>query len=404
VTKRALFNFAKYVLAAGLLTWVVWANWAPAPKKADVAALGVSSVGLAAAPHGQGPLLVAASAYPGRTDPKGLGFVWQRHVVERQPINYGYLLIAFAIFSGATALTLCRWYLLVRALDLPLRMRDAMRFGMIGIFFNTFLPGSVGGDIIKAAALARGQRRRTAAVATVIMDRAIALWALVWFVAILGSIFWLAGMLTGPSARVAATIVTSAIVIVAVSLTVWLLLGLLPDRRAEKFAGRLTRLPVVGHSAAEFWRSIWVYRQRQAAVARVMVLSWVGQVGFVCAFYCCAMALWSPELGTVPTLTQHFLLVPIGLVMQAIIPTPGGAGAGEWGFAALYLLFHAAEANGVLGSLVMRVICWVIGVFGYAVYLWVPPAAPRTAPPVPEEGAPPGEPELSARAGAAVAS
>ena len=53
-----------------------------------------------------------------------------------------------------------------------------MRLGMIGIFWNTFLPGAVGGDIIKATFLAREQSRRTVAVATVIMDRALALWAL----------------------------------------------------------------------------------------------------------------------------------------------------------------------------------------------------------------------------------
>jgi uncharacterized membrane protein YbhN (UPF0104 family) len=226
----------------------------------------------------------------------------------------------------------------------------------------------------------------------------------VWLVAVLGGAFWLAGMLTGPSARVAGTIVTSALVIVAVSATVWLLLGFLPDRRAEKFAGRLTKLPVVGHSAAEFWRSVWVYRQRQAAVAKVMLLSWVCQVGFVCAFYCSALALWSPELGPVPSLTQHFLLVPIGLVMQAVIPTPGGAGAGEWGFAALYLLFKAAEANGVLASLVIRVMSWLIGVIGYVVYLWVPPATKPAAPGEAEPEAPAEGPALPARTGAAVAS
>jgi glycosyltransferase 2 family protein len=55
------------------------------------------------------------------------------------------------------------------------------------------LPGSVVGDVVKAAALARGQSRRTAAVATVIMDRLIALWALAWVVAVLGSVFRLTG-------------------------------------------------------------------------------------------------------------------------------------------------------------------------------------------------------------------
>src|SRR5207247_1880195 len=124
-----------------------------------------------------------------------------------------------------------------------------------------------GGDIVKAAALARRQSRRTVAVATVIMDRAIALWGLIWFVAILGGVFWLAGMLDGPSATQSKSIVTSAGIVVALSALTWLLLGLLPERRAERFAGRLTHLPKVGGSAAEFWRAIWMYRCRQGSVA-----------------------------------------------------------------------------------------------------------------------------------------
>jgi uncharacterized membrane protein YbhN (UPF0104 family) len=75
---------------------------------------------------------------------------------------------------------------------------------------------------------------------------------------------------------------------------------------------------------------------------------------------------------------QHFLLVPIALVVQALVPTPGGAGGGEWGFAALYVLFRAAEANGVLGSLVQRILTWVLGLVGGAVYLWMRPAAPAS--------------------------
>jgi uncharacterized membrane protein YbhN (UPF0104 family) len=372
VNKRLLLDLGKYLLAVLLLAWVVRANWAPSPTRA-VATLGASTIGLCASPNGTGPLLAAATALPDRTEPRGLGYVWQRHVVQGQPVRVGFLVAAFLIYLVATLITLFRWYLLVRALDLPIRVRDALRYGMIGIFFNTFLPGSVGGDIIKAAALARTQSRRTAAVATVLMDRIIALWALIWLVALLGGVFWLGGMLTGPSAAVAASIVSIALIIVAVTAGIWLLLGLLPAHRAERFADRLGRLPFVGASAAELWRSVWMYRQRQAYVALVMGLSWVGQVGFVVAFFCCASALWSPELGPIPSLTQHFLLVPIGLVMQAVVPTPGGAGAGEWGFAALYLLFSAAEANGVLGSLVQRMITWILGLIGYAVYLWMRP-------------------------------
>jgi uncharacterized protein (TIRG00374 family) len=330
--KRTIINVGKYLLAIGLLVWVIGDNWAPK--------------------HG-----------------KGLGYVWQTHVVEGRPIHSGYLLAGALTYVAAALLTFLRWYLLVRAVELPFRVRDALRLGLVGLFFNAFLPGSVGGDIVKAAFLAREQDRRTVAVATVIMDRIIALWALVWFVALFGSIFWLTGVLEGPVAARSKSVVVGALVVVALSVAVWLLLGLLPPGRAARFAERLERLPRVGGSAAEFWRAVWMYRCRQGAVATVLVLSWIGHVGFVSSFWCCAKVLWSPELGAIPTLAEHFLVVPMGLVIQALIPTPGGAGGGEWGFGGLYDMFGGEAVNGVLGSLVQRVITWVSGLVGYLVYL-----------------------------------
>jgi uncharacterized protein (TIRG00374 family) len=386
VTTRSIVNVSKYFAAAALLVWVIQNNWSPRDKKAEIV-LAASTVGLIASPPGAGPLTAAVAAVPGRTDGKGLGYVWERHVVRREPINKRFLAGAFAIYCCAVLLTLVRWFVLVRAQGLPFRIRDALRLGMVGFFFNTFMPGSVGGDIIKAAALAVGQSRRTVAVATVIMDRIIALWALVAFVACVGGTFWAAGLLgEGLARQTAEKILIVASIIVAVSVVVWVIMGFLPDKRSERFAGRLERIPKVGASAAEFWRAVWMYRCRQRSVFVVLAMAWVSHFGFVLAFYCSANALWSPDLGPIPTLTQHFLLVPIGLVMQALIPTPGGAGAGEWGFAALYLLFGAAEANGVLGSLVQRCINWTIGLVGFGIYSRM--KATRTVPEPPGELAP----------------
>jgi uncharacterized membrane protein YbhN (UPF0104 family) len=362
VNKRLLFNLFKYTLAFGFLGYVVSTNWAP-------------------------------------PDGKGLQEVWQKYVIEGQPIHTGYLTLGFVIFLAALLLTLVRWYVLVRAQDLPFTLPGAIRIGLVGFFWNTFLPGSVGGDVIKAAALAREQRRRTVAVATVLMDRVIALWGLVWFVAILGSVFWVCGLLEGEGGGLlegegvgpAKYIVTSAGTIVGISLVVWLLLGLLPQRRAERFAGRLSRLPKIGGSAAEFWRAVWMYRCRQKTVALAMVLAWIGHVGFVLSFWCCSRTLWDEAPGTMPTLTQHFLIVPIGLVIAATPLFPGGAGIGEMGYGGLYKLFGCASANGILGSLVQRVLTWVAGILGYVVYLRMRTKpqpkrdAPSVSPEIPEQ-------------------
>ena len=339
MNKRTGFNLFKYLLALGLLVYVVHANWSPESGN-------------------------------------GLGYVWQRHVNEGQPIHTLFLLLAGVLYLASLLITLLRWYVLVRAQGVPLTIAGAMRLGMIGFFFNTFLPGAVGGDIVKAAGLARERSGRTLAAATVIMDRAIAVWALIWLVTLLGGVFWTAGMLEGDAERPAKVIVSASAVLAGLSVAVWLLLGLLPADRAKRFALRLELRGRIGAAAARFCRALWMYRCRQGSVVLAVVLSLIANGVFVASFHCAARVLWDAEPGNpVPSLTQHFLIVPIGMVILMVPLFPGGAGIGELGFGGLYSWFQCSAANGVLASLVVRVIGWVIGVLGLIVY-----SLPRASP------------------------
>jgi uncharacterized protein (TIRG00374 family) len=371
VSKKFFWGAFKYVLAIGLLVYVVWSNW----KDPTAEQRGEFLAAFNAAPQSGFPANLPWTYLYLTTQrgPPGLADVWQRHFVDREPIHAGYLALAFIIGTAAILLTFFRWYLLVRTLRLPFTVGNGFRLGLVGFFFNTFLPGSVGGDIVKAAFIAREQSRRTRAVATVIIDRVLALWALVWFVTLAGSCFWFAGLLRGDVEK---TIVGSAAAIAIVTGLIWGLLGLLPTRRAERFANRLGRIPKVGLAAAEFWLAVWLYRKRPLMVAVAIALSLVGHVGFVFLFYFSVLTLWDPSrtTGSIPTLTQHFLIVPIGLVIQAMPLFPGGAGIGEAGFGGLYKLLGCSAASGVLGALVQRVIYWSIGLVGYVVYLRMRPA------------------------------
>ena len=53
-------------------------------------------------------------------------------VITDRPKNWPLLFTAFVVALGAVTLTFVRWYLLVRALDLPFRLVDACRLGFIG--------------------------------------------------------------------------------------------------------------------------------------------------------------------------------------------------------------------------------------------------------------------------------
>jgi uncharacterized protein (TIRG00374 family) len=272
---------------------------------------------------------------------------------------------------GALLLTFVRWYILVRAVNLPFTLTNAMRLGLVGYFLSTFLPGSIGGDIAKAAFIAREQKRRTIAVSTVLIDRAVGLWGLCWFVMISGAVFWVSGRLAGQSEALV-RILGFATGIIAVSMAVWVLLGFLPQWRAERFAGRLGRIPKVGHQASEFWRAIWMYRLRGRSFWLAMVLALIGHIGFVLTFYCAARTLFPPE--QMPSLAAHFMIVPIGMAVSAIPLTPGGLGFGEAAFGGLYALIGYSFDEGFFAALVQRVITWCIGFLGYLVYLQMRPA------------------------------
>ncbi len=325
----------KYALGLSLLGWTIAKNW---------------------------------KAPPGG---KGIGI---SDLLQR-PLQTPSLVLALAIVMTALMLTFVRWYVLVRAVDLPFTMFNALRLGLVGFFFNSFLPGSVGGDIVKAVYIAGEQRRRTTAVATVLIDRVIGLWALACLVALLGSAFWLVGTPSLVGHEHLLWIVAAADALVLVSAAGWLLLGVLPQRRADRFAGRLESLPKFGRTAAELWRAIWMYRCRARSVLVALGLALLGHLGFVLAFYFAAQTFLPPgDADQIPTLAQHFVIVPIGMTVAAFVPTPGGVGVGEYSFGMLYELLDKPEANGVIASLVGRIINWGLGLLGYLIFLRMRPA------------------------------
>jgi hypothetical protein len=257
---------------------------------------------------------------------------------------------------------------------------------------------------VKAVAIARGQRRRTVAVATVLMDRVIAVWAMIMMVAVLGGIFWATGMLDHATTA-AVRIVRISAIMIGVSVVVWSLLGFLPQRRADRFASRLSGVPKVGASLAELWRAVWMYRCRQKSVYLALALTWLGQFGFVFGFYFSVLTLYDPASGPIPSAAEHFLLVPIGLIIQAAPLFPGGAGIGEAGFGGLYVWFGSVAAVAVLGSLVMRVLTWVFAITGFFIAQRLQPApTPTPTPATPEEVSPEQQPVLKPACETSVAS
>jgi uncharacterized membrane protein YbhN (UPF0104 family) len=345
VTRRAkawVKGAAQYGIGFGLLGYILWANWNPRGTNPGISGL-----------LGQTPDWAFAAA-----------------------------LVGLAV--GATLLTYLRWYVLVRALDLPFTLRDAARLGLVGTFYNAFLPGSIGGDLVKAYFIARDQpARRAAAVATVVADRLVGLFGFLWVVALVGGAMWWAGVPGVADSRFLHGLIRGCGAAVGVGVAGWVLVGLLPARRADRFAGRLGRLPKVGKTLAEVWYTVWTYRRRPGVVAGVLALTAVIHAGMILTVYAAARVFPAPDPAT---LAETIVIAPVGLSLQAFIPLPGGVGGAEAVFGLLYTQLGRPDQTGVIGRFTQRVVEWGIGFVGYLTYLRMRAELPPVEAEAEEEG------------------
>ncbi len=330
MSRTALRYVLEYGLGLGLLGYVVWSNWhIETPDHVEV--------GLAAA--------------------------------LQRPLHVPALLAAAALSLIGVSLTFVRWYVLVRSQEMPFTLRSAFRLGLIGYYFSMFLPGSVGGDVIKAACVAREQKRRTVAVATVLLDRVIGLIGLFCLVLVVGAILWFdeaippAEEKSGLVVRVVCGASLAALVLVV---AVWVLLRLLPAAWELWIAEHLERIPRIGAGLRDLWHAAWIYRAKVPTLVLTVVMALASHAVQVLAFYEAASSLL-PE-AELPSIAGHFVFVPAGFTIQAGVPFPGGIGVGEYGFGTLYQWWNSPFAAGVLGALAYRVIVCAWGLAGYFVY------------------------------------
>jgi uncharacterized protein (TIRG00374 family) len=85
-------------------------------------------------------------------------------------------ILAYLVVEVAAAV---RWQILLRVQNIHLTLRRVSGLFLIGMFYNQFLPGGTGGDIIKSYLLLKETDKKAGALLAVVFDRLIGLVALV---------------------------------------------------------------------------------------------------------------------------------------------------------------------------------------------------------------------------------
>ncbi len=217
--------------------------------------------------------------------------------------------------------TIVRWYLLVRALELPFTLRDAFRLGFLGFLFNFVSLGSVGGDFFKAIFIAREQHgHRAEAVATVVIDRIIGLYAL--FLVASAAVL-ITGLFRSPVREI--QIICNVTLILTVVGAAGIGLLLMPGFTNGRLSAYVSNLPYVGHVTGRLLNSVRVYRSKLP----VLIVTTLMSVGVHC-LTTIALFLVSRGLpGVAPGFGAHFLCVPLAVLASAMPLPLSGLGAME---------------------------------------------------------------------------
>lgn len=250
------------------------------------------------------------------------------------------LLAGLLLFGLILPLQTKRWQMLMHCRGITPSYGKTFRLVMVGMFFNICLPGSTGGDVVKAYYAARGTDQRASAVMSVIFDRVLGMLALI----LLGG---LVGLTLLDDARLGRVIAA-----IWIGLAGLLSMGVIyftpPIRRVLGVDMLLRNLPGKG-MIAKIDAAATAYRGYAKTLLIGLGLSLIVHTLIVLSV---AMAGWA--LGMTRPLQVLGAVLPIVMLTQAIPLFPMGLGVAD--AAAVQLLVEPGQAtvNQVIGMMLLQ--------------------------------------------------
>jgi uncharacterized protein (TIRG00374 family) len=286
-----------------------------------------------------------------------------------QPKNWWLLGAGLLVCLAAVTSTIVRWWLLVRALHMPFKLSEALRLGFVGFLFNFLTLGVLGGDLVKAIFLARKQPgRRTEAIASIVIDRIIGLYALFVLASIaILCVDWTTLNVRDPQQLAAVRMLCWATLGVTIACTVGIMVVALPSFGRSPLYEWLHDLPKVGGTLQRVTTAVRIYRDRPTLMCLVALSSLGTHALFVISVYLIARGL----PGEVPSLALHFVIVNIANVANTL-PLPGGIGGFEYVLDFMYRGLSSAsvaKSQGFVVALGYRIATLVVAMIGVAYYL-----------------------------------
>lgn len=255
-------------------------------------------------------------------------------------INWSRVTLAIVLFGPAVFLLGVRWYVLLRGGGVQVRFWTTIRLNFLGLFFNTFMPGGTGGDIIKAVAITRYTDRKAEAATLVVVDRVLGLIGLMLMAAVMVPFNWT--QLAGIGEQVGLILI-----VLAVGSLLFYSAGFRRLIRWDKLLAKLPGSAVLSRIDA----AVYDLRHKKGVLLGTIAITMFLQTLGAFAVYQAGQAIGMDRAD----FGQYLVFIPMGYLVNAVPISFGGLGLMEGALAKLFSDAGAATfAQGFMLGLLIR--------------------------------------------------
>lgn len=268
-------------------------------------------------------------------------------------VDIKYILYALILFVIINGFLLIRLRIFIHAFELNVPWLNMIRYSLIGLFGNLFMPSAIGGDVIKVVGMCNNAREKPKIVAAVLLDRLTGFTGIV----VVSVFALLAGFqyLNNPALWVAVVMMASVLI----------LLGcvLFNERLYRFFCHTFHFFPKLKKAVMQMHYDIVLLKDKKEVLIKAVAISSFNQIILAAVFFLVAKGLHQ-------TIAAFYFIIftPLTCIASSF-PSIGGLGFREGMLEYLLLGLGVTAGIGVSIGLLNFFFMVIVGIFGWAFFM-----------------------------------
>jgi uncharacterized protein (TIRG00374 family) len=286
---------------------------------------------------------------------------WNKLTSIFHQMNLGIFTITLIIFIFGQVIVGFRWWLLLRTQSIFISLAAAVRLNFLGWFYNNFMPGSVGGDLLRAWYVTKHTEKRFEAALSVFVDRIIGLLSTFVIATFFYTVFLRnqadTVTFTGRSGFLEIFTDYKWIILSIIAVLLVTFCGLLLQRGGRTLLQKVW-LKIKIHSLRAFEKfknAVFVYASSPSTIFAAFVLTVSLQIFIITSFW-----FLGKNLGISVSIKYYYVFFTLTWVLGALPVSVGGAVVVEGTLYYLFVNFAGVEKEAALALVWCQRIVWML--------------------------------------------